>query len=233
MKSFILSEIRRIGLEIGAAPGQAAFANATGITPAKWRGVHWLRWSDALEEAGLPANSWNQKLDTERMLLELAMLTRSLGRLPTRSEIKMQRRLDPTFPSHSTVANHFPSNSNLNEALLKLSRRQSDWADLQAVLHQPPAAPEGHKRAAKEGLVYLLKSGNHFKVGRSEDIERRFREVKIALPEAVTLVHSIRTDDPSGIEAYWHRRFAAKRANGEWFALSASDVKAFCRRTFQ
>jgi hypothetical protein len=83
--------------------------------------------------------------------------------------------------------------------------------------------------SSKFGEVYLIKSGRHYKIGMTKDTVRRGGELKILLPERTDLIHSIKTDDPSGIEAYWHRRFADKRMNGEWFNLSKIDIRAFKR----
>jgi hypothetical protein len=88
------------------------------------------------------------------------------------------------------------------------------------------------KPACVDGFVYLLKFGKHYKIGRTEAVPTRHRQINLELPEKAVLVHKIGTDDCAGIEAYWHQRFAAKRTNGEWLVLTRPDVSAFKRRKF-
>jgi len=78
-----------------------------------------------------------------------------------------------------------------------------------------------------KGYVYLLRSGRRYKLGKSTDPSRRYCEVLLELPDETHQVHTIPTDDPTGIERYWQERFAPKRIrNTEFFTLDASDVQA-------
>jgi hypothetical protein len=80
----------------------------------------------------------------------------------------------------------------------------------------------------------MMRSGRRYKIGHTTSPVRRHREVRLELPDPTVLVHSIETDDPSGIEAYWHNRFRAKRVRDtEFFTLDANDVAAFKRRKYQ
>ena len=82
------------------------------------------------------------------------------------------------------------------------------------------------------GYVYLIKMGKYHKIGMTNSVGRREYELNLQLPERTELIHVIATDDPPGIEEYWHKRFAAKNTNGEWFALDAADIASFKRRKF-
>lgn len=136
------------------------------------------------------------------------------------------------FPGHTTFANHFGNKSGLMTALAEWVRRNPEFADIEE--HIPELDDQAVESCnPSEGFVYLLKSGDFYKIGRSAELEKRVKQISVSLPERVELEHSIRTDDPVGIEQYWHRRFQEKRANGEWFRLSRADVRAFKKRRFQ
>ena len=62
-KRFIIKEIRRTAEKNGGVPlGMITFYKATGIKIADWRGKLWLRWSDAVKEAGLPTEQKSRPL---------------------------------------------------------------------------------------------------------------------------------------------------------------------------
>ena len=85
------------------------------------------------------------------------------------------------------------------------------------------------KAKIRTGFVYLMKSGPHYKIGRTNSLARREWELGIKIPIPPRAVHHVETDDPIGVEAYWHKRFEEKRGEGEWFNLTPEDVLAFKR----
>lgn len=236
-KQLILGEIKRTAKANGGTPlGRDAFLAATGIKQTDWYGKHWARWGDALQEAGFRPNEMQAAYADDAILAKLAHLVRELGHFPVEGELRIKARTDRTFPSHTTISRLGPKNkvavlladyctrtSNLDDVLAVASSR----IRLEPLVQEPEvAAPE------LVGFVYIIRSSRFYKIGKSNAAGRRERELAIQLPEKATTVHVIRTDDPGGIEAYWHKRFEAKRKNGEWFELSGQDVAAFKRRKF-
>lgn len=233
MRDHIVREIRRLASENGQPPGQKLFTAETGIAPHHWRGKLWARWGDALTEAGFEPNEWNAKLASDAVLLAVIGACRHYGRFPTGDEILLYRDIDPAISTPPVIRRHFGGRAGLIAALAKLAEGDPSYADIAAMLPAVPDQPSPKAPNTADGFVYLIGSGDFYKIGRSDDLERRVKQIAVALPDKAELVHSIRTDDPVGIEGYWHRRFAEKRANGEWFRLSSQDVMAFKKRKFQ
>lgn len=234
-KAHILAEIQRLAEARGGAPlGKKRFYAETGIKESDWIGKHWARWGDAIREAGFTPNALVAGYGEEFLLEKLAGLARDLKRFPVRTELKLKARTDRGFPSANTFERLGPK----HELAAKLKRYCDSRTGLEDVAAYCEAASSPPPEAADEsplqefGYVYLLRSGRFYKIGRSNSVGRRERELAIQLPEKATLVHSIKTDDPPGIEAYWHRRFQDRRRNGEWFELKPRDLAAFRRRRF-
>jgi hypothetical protein len=235
-KQQILNEIKRIAaLNRGNAPGSERFSTESGIKDSAWRGKYWARWSDALADAGFAPNQLNSALSDEHVISSLARLVTELGKYPAYVDIRMKARREPGFPHHNVFARvgQRPELAKMVVEWCATNPGHDVARDICAkIVADLPVADAGNAEVRNDGFVYLMKSGKFYKIGRSIDVDRRLKEFTIQLPEALSPVHVIRTDDPAGIEAYWHKRFEAKRKKGEWFDLAAADVKAFKRRNF-
>ncbi|AZO24179.1 GIY-YIG nuclease family protein [Mesorhizobium sp. M1E.F.Ca.ET.045.02.1.1] len=164
-------------------------------------------------------------------------LARRLKRFPNSSDLLFEGSNNPEFPNAKTIMQRWKM-TELADAVRTLSERLGDsettaYSDDYLAIARSKAPVEEDETAANEsvGYVYMIRYGKDFKIGRTSSLTRRSRQIQIELPESTDLVHSILTDDPAGIEAYWHRRFASYRGSGEWFRLPKHEVAAFKKWT--
>lgn len=236
-KEFILEEIRRTAAMNGGQPlGIVRFERETGIRRSDWHGKHWRGWGDALQEAGFNPNQLKTAYEETYLLEKFIDLIRELNRFPAAVDLQMKASRDEDFPSRK-VFNRLGNQAERRRKVREYCQSSDGYEDILELCPAPPVEPQAaatDRSGPPEvfGSVYLLKWGRYYKIGKTNSLGRRERELAIQLPEKATLVHEIRTDDPAGIEAYWHRRFADKHKHGEWFELTAEDVAAFKRRKF-
>lgn len=228
----IIAAIRRMAAENGAVPGKQRFESETGVREHEWV-KYWARWGDALTEAGFKPNDWGSAYPEEELLERLAAFARELGRFPVVRDLKVKANQDPSFPSASPFR-RFGGQSALAARLREYASGKG-YDDIVALCDAMPfkgiAVPASGSKESElsTGFVYLMKSGRHYKIGRAVSVGSRERQLAIKIPVPPSVVHRIETDDPVGVETYWHKRFEDKRGEGEWFALSLDDVRAFKR----
>lgn len=237
-KEHILKELKRTAsANDGICLGKSRFLAETGIREADWKGKYWINWSDAVKEAGLTPNEFGQTIDSEFLLAKVATYIRELGHFPQYAELKIKRHNDPSFPDEKTLR-RWGRKPFFAKAIYDWCENKKEWDDVAALCFdlqsQAIEKPVDIEEDAPEpnGFVYLMKSGKHYKIGRTNALDRRQYEIGLQLPLGIIPIHSIATDDTSGIEAYWHNRFKDKRMNGEWFNLSTKDIAIFKKRKF-
>jgi hypothetical protein len=236
-REYILSEIKRTASAHGGmALGLRRFLQETGIRSADWE-RYWVRWSDALRDAGCQPNEMATAYTDAELFERLIGLMRMLGHFPGFRELRMKSRADKTFPNDRTFQTRLGSKQDIASKLMGFCNAHEGHDDIivmcaAVAVEAPQDGDEGDTIGTEFGFVYLMKSGRYYKLGRTNSFGRREREIALQLPDKATTVHTIRTDDPVGIEAYWHKRFEPSRRNGEWFELTKEDVGAFKRRKF-
>ena len=233
-KENILEEIRRTAKENGDVPlGLGRFGKETGIKLWDCQ-KYWSTFGEAQREAGFTSNTLQVAHSEEFLFGSLIELMREVGRFPTRADLVVKRNKDAKFPSPQSFHYRWNTKRKLAEKIFEYAKQEGDGNIMKLcrlVIENTNSEEDisNIDNIQEVGEVYLFKSGRYYKIGKTNDTVRRGNELRIQLPEKMALIHSIKTDDPSGIEAYWHRRFEPKRKNGEWFDLNTSDVKTFKR----
>lgn len=218
----------------GVSVGAGIFMRETGIPRYYWQGGFWRSWSEFQAEAGHTPNEPAQRIPDEVLLQSFVALALELNAVPTEADLALKRKRDPSFPG-KTAFRRWGGSSALLAAAVAYCEGKEQLAPVLALLKHGTSArlEERLDRFQITGFVYLVRAGKFYKLGRTNAAGRRLRELSIQLPQKPDTVHVIETDDPEGIEAYWHRRFEDKRQGGEWFALTPDDVRAFKKRRFQ
>jgi|WetSurMetagenome_2_1015567.scaffolds.fasta_scaffold01252_12 hypothetical protein len=234
-KQDILSEIRRITKENGGkAPGALQFAAKTGIRKSDWFPTMWLKWSDAIADAGCQPNEFITAYDSDILITKYIELIRELGHFPVEGELRLKKINDNKFPSDKAFY-QLGSKRERAQRIIDYCSGKKEYIDIIPYCSEIAGSIKNYDfaktSAVKSGFVYIIRHGkrNEYKIGKTFNPIRREGEIRLELPEKVQPIHFIETDDPTGIEIYWHTRFASKRKEGEWFALSSEDVRAFKR----
>lgn len=176
-----------------------------------------------------------EALSDEVLVANYARLAQRLSRLPIQGELIRESKTNASFPGEKTFR-RFGGKGKLLRRVIEFCRANAGYEDVLEFCESALGAQKHDavpldvpKSKITTGFVYLMKSGPHYKVGRTNSLARREWELGIKIPVPPRTIHYIETDDPVGVEAYWHKRFDDKRGEGEWFNLTAEEVQAFKR----
>jgi len=64
------------------------------------------------------------------------------------------------------------------------------------------------------------------KIGITKNLPKRLTELHTASPVKIVVVGTIREENSSRLEKYFHSKFSQARLSGEWFKLSSGMVEA-------
>lgn len=77
-------------------------------------------------------------------------------------------------------------------------------------------------------FVYLIYNGNgHAKIGHTNDLERRLRELQTGSPHKLEVLLTIESNVAEKIESEIHHQLSNLRVEGEWFVFGAETLRVF------
>ena len=172
MRDEIIFEIKRVAASTGKAPGRRVFERETGI------GLrHGLASIGRVGATRCETPGSKRTINRARRIAissskRLSPPSGTPERVPAYSELRLYARTDPEFPAHSTISNRFRGKGDLIRGASGMVRGQAGICRRSAMLPAPVAAqvPTSDDKPRRRAFV-LIKSGNFYKIGRSDELE--------------------------------------------------------------
>ena len=73
--------------------------------------------------------------------------------------------------------------------------------------------------------LYLITDCRYYKLGIAKNVEKRRRQLQTGTPNKLSIEAFYPVTDARKKEKYLHTKYASKKRQGEWFALSEKDVQ--------
>ena len=113
-------------------------------------------------------------------------------------------------------------------AILKERRAESKEKAAHSVIEKdlPSFSLENPAHNTLQGYVYFIQAENGLvKIGRSDDVEKRFSALRTMSPIPVVLLHTVFSDNYVLAESYIHQELDRYRHHGEWFDLPENIIE--------
>jgi hypothetical protein len=200
----------------------------------------WSHYGALVQEAGLKPNKFDKTKYNKTGLCVLFVGTiREKNKWPTRGELDVKHFQDPNFPNYGTFVNQLGLTGDLAQSILDFIKDKKGFEDIEDICvpiiekYKNDQITNNAGKTVEQVYMYKYKNQSQpIKVGRSNDVFTRGIQLAAGGHDKLELLHFIKTDDPIGVEQYWHNRFRQlgreEQAN-EWFKLKPEDVKAFKR----
>jgi len=237
----VLSKIKEWSRENGdSTPSEKVFFEYAGIGIHDLKKLGWSYYGALVKEAGLKPNKFDKTKYSKKNLTDLFINTiREENKWPTRGELDVKHYHNQNFPNYATFVNQLGLTGDIARSILDQVKYKKGFEDIEKicslVAEKYKKDEIGRNDHQTVGEVYMFKYVNQsqpIKVGRSNDSFRRGIELSAGAHDRLELIYNIKTDDPEGIEKYWHnrfRRFGREELANEWFKLKPDDIKAFKR----
>lgn len=97
---------------------------------------------------------------------------------------------------------------------------ESNQHELEQIIDSPPLPGKA------PGYVYFVQEymNGSFKIGKTKNLEKRMNVFGVKLPFENKLIYLVKTGNHHQTEVAFHKHFADKRLEGEWFALNKDDL---------